>query len=72
MKSRPAMESTNEEEWRVLEEFYRAPPEETFRCTKLSTLLNDWNGEIDRAKNWKAKRRPQTQSTPAATRVPLA
>ena len=51
-KNRAAIEATNEDDWRLLERFYAAPQTETYARKDLATLLNNWNGEIDRAKKW--------------------
>ena len=54
-KSRGAIEATTEADWLLLEAFYAAPQSETFTRTDLATLVNNWNGEIDRARAWQAK-----------------
>jgi len=51
-KNKPALEATTEEDWLLLEAFYAAPQIETFSRKDLGTLINNWNGEIDRAKAW--------------------
>ena len=51
-KNRAAIEATNEDDWKLLERFYAAPQTETYARKDLATLLNNWNGEIDRAKKW--------------------
>lgn len=41
----------------LIEEFYRAestPAQDLYRRTSLLTLINNWNGEVDKAKNWKS------------------
>lgn len=48
----PAIEATTPEDWTALEAFYAAPQPETFARKDLPALLNNWNGEIDRAKTW--------------------
>jgi hypothetical protein len=53
-KNRKAIEATTEEDWKALEAFYKAPQEQTFARKDLATLVNNWNGEIDRAKKWLA------------------
>lgn len=47
------------EEITAIVEFYQAdmPPETDYRRRDLSTLLNNWNGELDRARIWKATQR---------------
>ena len=52
-KNRAAIEATTEEEWTALERFYAAPQSLTFARKDLAALLNNWNGEIDRAKSWR-------------------
>lgn len=49
-KNRAAIEATNEDDWRTLERFYALPQSVTFARKDLGALLNNWNGEIDRAK----------------------
>jgi hypothetical protein len=49
------IEATTEEQWQALEAFYSAPQGETFARKELVTLLNNWNGEIDRAMAWTGK-----------------
>ena len=51
-KNKSVIAATDEADWLVLEKFYAAPQAETFARKSLATLLNNWNGEIDRAKNW--------------------
>lgn len=51
-KNLPAIEATTEADWRLLEAFYAAPQSETFARKDLATLVNNWNGEIDRARAW--------------------
>lgn len=50
--SRAAIEATTEGDWQALERFYAAPQSQTYARKDLSALLNNWNGEIDRAKAW--------------------
>lgn len=50
-KSKPAIVSTTEEDWLILEKFYALPQEVSYARKDLAALLNNWNGEIDRAKN---------------------
>lgn len=59
----PAIEATTEEQWSKLEKFYSAPQEKTFSRKDLISLLNNWNGEIDKAEAW-AKQGPAFASTP--------
>jgi len=51
-KNRAAIIGTSEEDWLVLEAFYAAPQAQTYARKDLLTLVNNWNGEIDRAKAW--------------------
>ncbi len=55
-KSRAAIEATTEDQWLALEQYYAAPQAETFSRKDLSTLVNNWNGEIDRALAWNSNR----------------
>jgi hypothetical protein len=54
-KNKGAVASTSEEEWLLLEWLYAQPsgPKEAgeYRRKDLSTLLGNWNGEIQRARN---------------------
>jgi len=43
---------TTEEEWECLEKFYAAPQSETYARKAYSTMLNNFTGEISRAKEW--------------------
>lgn len=62
VKSKAAIEATPEADWALLEAFYKAPQSETYTRTSLATLLNNWNGEIDRARTWAdAKHEPVTE-----------
>ena len=49
-KNKDAIKSTIESDWLILERFYSQPQSKTFARKDLATLLNNWNGEIDRAK----------------------
>jgi uncharacterized protein YdaU (DUF1376 family) len=49
-KNKDAIKSTIESDWLILERFYAQPQSKTFARKDLATLLNNWNGEIDRAK----------------------
>lgn len=66
-KNRAAIEATTEEDWRTLERFYAAPQSETFARKDLGTLLNNWNGEIDKAKAFFT---PEKQRLPVAPPAP--
>lgn len=59
-KSAAAIKATTEEDWKILEEFYAAPQHETYARKDLATLVNNWNGEIDRARVWRKRPAPQT------------
>jgi hypothetical protein len=54
--AKPIVENTPEADWLLLEAYYAAPQEETYSRKNYATLLNNWNGEIDRAKSWKQKK----------------
>lgn len=45
-----------EEDFLVLEKYYRAklPLDRDYRRREVLTLLNNWNGEVDKARNFKA------------------
>lgn len=45
----------SEEDFRMLEKYYSAkiPLKDDIRRRDLGTLLNNWNGEVDRARNFK-------------------
>jgi hypothetical protein len=51
-KNRAAIEATTEEEWKALERYYAEPQEKTYARKDLAALLNNRNGEIDRAKGY--------------------
>jgi len=51
-KNRAAIQATTEDQWKSLEAFYAAPQQQTFARKDLATLINNWNGEIDRATAW--------------------
>jgi hypothetical protein len=64
-KSKAAMLATSEEDWQLMERFYAAPQPETYARKDLATLVNNWNGELDRARAWSANGKPKTlKSTP--------
>ena len=56
--------ATTEEEWTLLEAFYTAPQEKTYARKSLATTLNNWAGEISRAREW-AKRNQAGWQPPA-------
>jgi hypothetical protein len=70
-KARGVIEATAEEDWVLLEEFYRAPQEETFARKDLAALLNNWNGEIDRARGWKGRRGGSVAGVPVRALAPV-
>jgi hypothetical protein len=49
--NKSALLATIEPEWLALEEYYAS--DFKYKRTDLATLLNNWCGEIDRAKAWK-------------------
>lgn len=54
-KAEPAVVGTSEADWLLLERFYTAKDSKEFplyRRQNLSTLLNNWNGEIEKARKW--------------------
>lgn len=62
-KNRAAIEATNEDDWQLLKRFYAAPQTETYARKDLATLLNNWNGEIDRAKKWQIEAGKKSKTT---------
>lgn len=52
VRAMPAIQATSEADWQLLEQFYAAPQSETYSRKDLAGLLNNWNGEIDRARTW--------------------
>lgn len=56
-KNAPCIKATSEDDWQALEAFYAAPQPETYARKDLAALVNNWNGEIDRAKAWLANPR---------------
>lgn len=52
-KNKVCIEATSETDWLALEAFYTAPQDQTFARKDLAALVNNWNGEIDRARLWK-------------------
>ena len=53
--ARVVVAGTSLDEWDLLERFYKAPQAETYTRKSISVLLNNWQGEIDRAKAWQPK-----------------
>jgi len=47
----PAIKQTSEDDWNLLEEYYRS--DASFKRMSLATLLNNWNGEIEKARIYK-------------------
>lgn len=44
----PVIKQTTEDDWQALEEYYRS--DVSYKRMSLATLLNNWNGEIERAR----------------------
>lgn len=65
----PLVAETKPEEWDQLEAYYSATlaDREDFRRRDLATLLNNWNGEITRARDWCRKAGWTPPRQPAAT-----
>jgi len=65
-KAAPLVVDTMPDEWAQLESYYSAdiPTREDFRRRDLATLLNNWSGEVTRARDWctKVGWRPTTQA----------
>ncbi len=61
-KNRACIEATTPDQWQALEVFYAAPQHETFARKDLATLLNNWNGEIDRSIAWKSSAKSSLQN----------
>lgn len=53
---------TSPEDISLLESFYTS--DAPFKRQDIATLLNNWNGEIDRARGWKSGRNSQTAQKP--------
>jgi hypothetical protein len=49
-----AVAATTADEWATLEAYYAddIPPKDDYRRRDLSTLLNNWSGELTRARRW--------------------
>lgn len=54
----PAIKAMTEEDWQILEAFYQAPQQKTFARKDMGALLNNWNGEVDKAKEWAKTHKP--------------
>jgi len=66
-----AIKATPEEDWKCLEAFYSAPQQQTYARKDLPTLLNNWSGEIDRARAWcQTHRRDLLMPMPCAKEAP--
>jgi hypothetical protein len=54
--AKPIIQATTAEDWALLEWAYSQTDGEAarWRRTSFATLLNNWNGEIEKAKEWKA------------------
>jgi hypothetical protein len=50
--AKEVVEATHEDDWKALEEFFEKSDKQYLKRT-MATLLNQWNGEIDRAKAWR-------------------
>jgi len=61
--NRKAIEATTEEDWRKLEYFYSLPQAETFSRKNLESLLNHWNGEVDKAVSFKRQNLSEGKGT---------
>lgn len=68
--ARHVVSATSEQDWETLEWYYRQSGEGfNFRRQSLATLLNNWNGEIERAHTAApALRRAKKQSEPEGWR----
>lgn len=62
--SKAAITATPEEEWVLLERFYKLPQDQTFSRHHLAALVNNWNGEIDKARSWFKQNPSSYQSAP--------
>ena len=56
-KARPVLAEASEEDWLVVEAWHEAdlPKREDYRRRDLATLLNNWGGEVIRARTWAKK-----------------
>lgn len=79
-EAKALIESTDEESWRLLEWAYsqNSGDASRYRRQNLDTLLNHWNGEIEKSRGWKANpngngtnghRRPETAAERKAERA---
>jgi hypothetical protein len=79
-KAKALVLETSEADWQLLAEAYgqTSGPAATYRRKDLAQLLNNWLGEIDRARDWRNRAGAEwshaTPATPASTRrtvIPL-
>jgi hypothetical protein len=57
----------------LIEDFYNAietPSQELYRRTSMLTLLNNWNGEVDKAKKWKSSNKNRFAGTQEEIELP--
>jgi hypothetical protein len=68
-----ALGPRSEDEFEVVEAYYAAErSREGNRCrTDLLGLLENWSGEVDRARGWRAKKAPKANGAPKARYVNL-
>lgn len=59
LKALKMVEETPEEEILLLESYYMS--DAPYKRRDIVTLLNNWNGEIDRARGWKANPNPNAK-----------
>lgn len=64
LHAKNVVKDTAEEDWQALEKFYAAPQAQTYARKTYAVLLNNWNGEIERAKNWLRQRQQPTTIQP--------
>lgn len=57
-----AILDTTEEDWQMLENHYALPQPQTLTRKDLATLVNNWNGELDRARKYKPKPQARTHA----------
>jgi len=53
--NRAAVEAMDEKDWALLEWWFKQPAEGLYRRKDMGTLLNNWNAEVLRARDYKAK-----------------
>lgn len=59
----PILREITESEWNLLERFYALPQKETFSRKTFSTMLNNINGEISKARDWFSKSESEANIT---------